>query len=231
MALHGQGSAMTELQSSVPTVFTKGARILFQGDSITDCGRDRASRTANTTAELGNGYPLLVAAGLLRKYPALRLEVMNRGIGGNRVPDLLSRWNADTIDLKPDIVSILVGVNDYWHRKKHGYNGTNADYAAEYRQLVQSTRAALPSTTLIILEPFVLRTGEIDGTWFPAFDEVRAIAAQIAEEAHATFVPVQATLSALAETTGPEYWTADGVHPTLAGHALLADLWRTAVGV
>lgn len=209
----------------------KGMRILFQGDSITDCGRDRVLQVANTADALGKGYALLIAAGLLRVYPDRAMEFFNRGVSGDKVPDLKARWETDTLALKPDIVSILVGVNDYWHRKTHGYAGTNADYAEEYRDLLLSTRSALPYARIIVLEPFVLRAGAVAASWFPEFDELRAAAAKAAEAVQALFVPLQSIFSTLAGSASAEYWTADGVHPTIAGHAVIADQWQTALGL
>src|SRR5579864_8373098 len=100
---------------------THGATILFQGDSITDAGRDRNQSAPNATGALGNGYPMLLAAMLLKQWPDLELRIFNRGISGNKVPDLQARWDSDTLSLKPDVLSILVGVNDYWHTRTHGY--------------------------------------------------------------------------------------------------------------
>ncbi|HBW82260.1 MAG TPA: lysophospholipase, partial [Sphingobacterium sp.] len=88
--------------------------ILFQGDSITDVGRDRNNKNANDTAALGHGYALLAASQLLNKYPAKRLKVYNTGISGNRVPDLQKRWQEDTLAINPTVLSILIGVNDFW---------------------------------------------------------------------------------------------------------------------
>lgn len=206
-----------------------GTVVLFQGDSITDAGRDRNSPDPNRAGALGNGYPLLVASAELAAHPASGIKFFNRGISGNKVPDLEQRWAADTIALKPDVLSILIGVNDYWHTKTHGYTGTVADYETGFTALLKATRQALPNVRLVVIEPFVLRTGAVDATWFPEFDERRAAAARVARAVNATFIPMQATFTELAARTGPEYWAADGVHPTPAGHGLIADRWRRAV--
>src|SRR5258708_39748311 len=96
-----------------------GTVVLFQGDSITDAGRNRASADANSAGALGSGYPLLVASAVLAARPGGALRLYNRGISGNKGPDLQQRWTADTIDLKPDVLSILIGVNHFWHRLDH----------------------------------------------------------------------------------------------------------------
>jgi len=203
--------------------------VLFQGDSVTDCGRKRAVADANAAGPLGTGYPLLVASAELAAHPQSGFKFYNRGISGNKIPDLEQRWAADTIALKPDVLSILIGVNDFWHTKTHGYKGTVADYETGYTALLQATRQALPSVRLVVIEPFLLRCGAVDASWFPEFDERRAAAARVARQVGATFVPMQARFTQLASRGTPEYWAADGVHPTAAGHGLIAERWRHAV--
>ncbi len=205
-----------------------GTVVLFQGDSITDAGRNRASADANSAGALGSGYPLLVASAVLAARPGGALRFYNRGISGNKVPDLQQRWTTDTIDLKPDVLSILIGVNDFWHKLDHGYNGTVQDYEQQYNALLDATREALPHVHVIVLEPFVLRTGAVDARWFPEFDQRRAAAARVAARARATFVPLQTVFNQQARAAPPEYWASDGVHPTPAGHAVIAEQWRRA---
>src|SRR6266536_2877872 len=200
-----------------------GTVVLFQGDSITDAGRNRASTDANSAGALGSGYPLLVASAVLAARPGGALRFYNRGISGNKVPDLQQRWTTDTIDLKPDVLSILVGVNDFWHKLDHGYTGTVEDYERQYAALLEETRRALPRVRLIVLEPFVLRCGAVDDRWFPEFDQRRAAAEQVAQRAGAAFVPLQRVFDDLARKINPQYWAADGVHPTPAGHAVIAE--------
>ncbi|MGH7589994.1 MAG: GDSL-type esterase/lipase family protein, partial [Gemmatimonadales bacterium] len=148
-----------------------GRIVLFQGDSITDCGRDRDIAAANSSAALGTGYPLLISASLLAAHPDRKLSFFNRGVSGNTVPDLDARWQVDTLDLAPDLLSILIGVNDYWHTLGGGYHGTVDDYAAGFAALLARTRKALPDTRFVVLEPFVLRTGVVNESWFPEFDQ------------------------------------------------------------
>lgn len=202
--------------------------VLFQGDSITDSGRDRSSADANTTRALGTGYPLLAAAAVLAAHPDRALKFYNRGISGNKVPDLQARWRVDAIALQPDVLSILIGVNDFWHTIDLGYAGTVEDYERQYTALLAETRQALPRTHLIVLEPFVLRVGAVTDRWFPEFDRRRAAAARVAAQARATFVPLQAAFDRRTRTSPPAYWAADGVHPTPAGHAVIAEQWRRA---
>jgi lysophospholipase L1-like esterase len=204
--------------------------ILFQGDSITDSGRDKRNQSnAHNSRALGNGYVLLAASELLDKYCRARPKIYNRGISGNKVFQLAERWDTDCVNLKPDIVSILVGVNDYWHISKHGYKGTVETYERDYRALIKHTRDALPEVTLVICEPFVLRCGEVDEKWFPAFDGYRAAAKKVAAECEAIFVPYQSVFDKAAKNAPADYWAADGVHPTLAGAHLMAKAWLKTV--
>jgi lysophospholipase L1-like esterase len=204
----------------------KATVVLFQGDSITDCGRDKNSKEPNAPGALGNGYALFAAAASLAARPDKGLKFFNRGISGNKVPDLEQRWRADTIDLQPDVLSILIGVNDFWHKLDHGYTGTVKDYEDQFTALLEQTRAALPKTYLIVFEPFVLRTGAVTAQWFPEFDLRRAAANRVAARANATFVPLQTIFDRKTRSSPPEYWAADGVHPTPAGHAVIANEWR-----
>jgi len=208
-----------------------GLVVLFQGDSITDAGRDRQVSEPNLARGLGNGYPLLVAAAALAAHPDGALRFYNRGVSGDKVPDLASRWATDTLPLQPDVLSILVGVNDFWHKLSHGYTGTVQQYEDQYASLLEETRRTLPRVRILVLEPFVLRCGAVDDRWFPEFDERRRAARRVAQHAGASFVPLQAVFDDLARKGVPQYWAADGVHPTPAGHAVIAEQWRRARGV
>jgi len=205
--------------------------VLFQGDSITDAGRDRSVAGPNVATGLGTGYPLLIAAETLASQPTRELLFYNRGVSGNTVPDLQARRQSDTLDLQPDIVSILIGVNDYWHTLMGTYKGTVDDYEAGYAALLRATAAALPQAQLVVLEPFVLRCGVVTDAWFPEFDRRRAAAARVAKTAHATFVELQARFDRLSRGATPQHWSGDGVHPTPAGHSVIAQAWRDAVRV
>lgn len=110
-----------------------------------------------------------------------------------------------------------------WHTKDGNSSGTVADYEREFTALLEGTRAALPTLRILVLEPFVLRTGFVNDSWFPEFDARRAAAMRVAARTSSTFVRLQDRFNAAAEETGPEYWAADGVHPSPAGHALIAE--------
>lgn len=204
--------------------------ILFQGDSITDAGRNRRSQArANDAGALGPGYAFLAACQLLAENPDIQLQIYNRGISGNKVFQLADRWDKDCLELKPDIVSILIGVNDIWHGLNGKYDGTVEIYAKDYRALVARTQQALPGVELVICEPFVLRCGAVNDTWFPEFDQYRAVARDIATESQALFVPFQSMFDIAVEHAPPSHWAGDGVHPSMAGSYLMAQTWLKTV--
>jgi lysophospholipase L1-like esterase len=206
-----------------------GLTVLFQGDSITDGGRVRSVAEPNRGDALGAAYPFLVAAALLEAHPDRGLRFFNRGVSGDKVPQLEARWQADALDLRPDVVSVLVGVNDFWHTLDGNYRGTADDYERGYAALLARTRQALPGVRLVVIEPFVLGTGVITDAWFPEFDRRRERAARVARQAGATFISAHQMFEQLARRAPAAYWAADGVHPTLAGHAAIANRWLRAV--
>ncbi len=203
--------------------------LLFQGDSITDAGRDREKALFNDNASLGRGYPSLIAAYLLSARGADGLRIHNRGISGNKIPDLEARWEADALNIRPDMLSILIGVNDLWHKLNGRYDGSVQSYETGYAKLIKRTQKEMPWTRVIVCEPFVLRCGAVTDAWFPEFDRYRAAARRVAEGAEADFVPFQSMFDEALKYAEPEYWAADGVHPTLAGHGLMARTWLDVV--
>ena len=206
--------------------------VLFQGDSITDCGRNRSITTANSTAALGTGYPLLLAGMIRERHADRDVQVFNRGVSGNIVADLQARWQGDTLDLKPAVLSILIGVNDVWHTiGKSPADEVVRTYESGYSALLDGTRSALPGVRIVVLEPFVLRTGAVTDAWFPEFDQLRAACRRIASHAGAQFVPLHEMFQRRAAKSSPAYWAADGVHPTAAGHEAIAQEWINAVKV
>ena len=236
-AVGGLGLSSAALKASADSpadsaVLNQDDVILFQGDSITDAHRDKKSAEPNNFDALGRGYANMAASALLGAHAPLRLQCYNRGISGHKVPDLAARWQSDTIDLKPAVLSILIGVNDIWHKLNGKYDGTVEDYEQGFAKLLSDTRDALPDTRLVICEPFVLRCGAVNDTWFPEFDERRAAAKSVADAAGTTWVPFQSMFDeAVNDATPASYWAGDGVHPTMAGHALMAKTWLTTTGL
>lgn len=219
--------------ASEKLILKQNDTILFQGDSITDAGREKQNPVANSG--LGEGYPAFVARGLHLDYAALNLQIHNRGISGNKVPDLDKRWQRDALEIKPRVLSILIGVNDIWHKLSGRYDGTSEVYRDGLAALLQRTAEALPHTVLVVCEPFVLMAGAVpenQDKWFPEFDTRRQFARQVAETANAVWVPFQTVFDqAVADGASPASLAGDGVHPTAAGHQLMAQAWRQAVGV
>jgi lysophospholipase L1-like esterase len=210
-----------------PTSFIHaGDTILFQGDSITDCGRSREVTDPNVA--LGNGYASLLAADLLAARPADALRIFNRGISGNRIVDLDARIKSDVINLRPDVLSILIGVNDTWHEFGSKNGVAIAKYARVYRAFLEEVRAALPAIRLILCEPFVLPCGVVTADWVPDVAQRRAVVRELATAFDAVLVPFQSTFDAATAEAVPTYWAGDGVHPTPAGHRRMANAWLTA---
>ena len=202
-----------------------GARVLFQGDSITDGNRGRSSDPNHI---LGHGYQFLVAAQLGSAWPERKLVFINRGVSGNRVADLAQRWQQDALDLKPDVLSILVGVNDVTHAQDGSAPGTAATYEAAYDALLARTVAALPAVRLVLGEPFLLPVGRF-AEQFPAraaeMAAYQEAVARLAIKYHAPLVRYQRLFTAACARAPADYWIWDGVHPTYNGHGLMAVEW------
>jgi lysophospholipase L1-like esterase len=206
----------------------KGDVILFQGDSITDAGRARdKAEVANEQPGLGKGYAWMAAAAILVAQP--EVKIFNRGISGNKVYQLADRWQADCLDLKPTVLSVLIGVNDIWHKLNGKYEGDVKVYERDYKALLKRTKEALPDVKLVVCEPFVLKCGAVNEKWFPDFDGYRAAAKRVAEEFKAVFVPFQSMFDEAVKYAPPEHWAGDGVHPSANGASLMAHTWVRTV--
>lgn len=209
--------------------FATGDIILFQGDSITDAGRNRKSTSANDQGAMGGGYAFLAASDLLFRQPDKKFQIYNRGVGGNKVYQLADAWDKDALDLKPDVLSILVGVNDYWHTLSFGYKATIDTYKNDYKALLQRTKDKLPDVKLIIGEPFAILGTAVTSAWFPAFNEYQQAAKELAKEFNAVYVPYQKVFDKALQQAPGAYWSGDGVHPSIAGARLMAEAWLQAV--
>lgn len=200
-------------------------RILFQGDSITDADRSR-----DKDYKLGVGYPRLVEAELGYDYPA-EYDFINRGISGNRIVDLYARIKLDIINLAPDYLSILIGVNDVWHEVSR-QNGVDAEkYYRIYCMLIEEIKEALPNIKIMILEPFVLKAEATEEKWDIFRTEVKKraeMARKVAEKYNLKFIPLQKKFDELATKAEPAYWLRDGVHPTAKGHEMIKREWIAA---
>lgn len=203
-------------------------RILFQGDSITDCYRVKEGDALDL--RMGMGYAMLCQAELMCQEPN-KYEVMNRGISGNRINDLYARIKKDIINLKPDVMSILIGVNDVWHEFGE-QNGVDADkYFKIYSMLIEEVKEALPDIKIMILEPFCLKERGNDAYWDEFKVEVAKrgeMAKKVAEKYNLPFIPLQVKFDEVAKLAPNAYWLVDGVHPTAAGHFLIKNEWIKA---
>ncbi|MCG6187136.1 SGNH/GDSL hydrolase family protein [Maribellus maritimus] len=212
------------------SLFGKGNTVLFQGDSITDAGREKEKELPNNPGSFGHGYAFLAASALLNALPEEQLTIYNRGISGNKVYQLADRWEKDCLDLKPDVLSILIGVNDYWHKRNGRYDGTIEIYENDYRALLKRTKENLPGVRLVICEPFyVLNTKSVDETWVEPMKQYQAAAKRIAKEFDAFWVPFQNVFDEAIKYAPETYWTGDGVHPAMPGAQLMAEAWLQVV--
>jgi lysophospholipase L1-like esterase len=216
---------VTNFAATNNATFAPEARLLFQGDSITDGGRGRNSDPNHV---LGHSYAFLIAAKYGAALPERQLTFFNRGISGNKVPDLINRWQKDAIELKPTVVSILIGVNDIWHPLNEGQEVSVEKYEAGYDQLLTETRAALPEAKIILLEPFITpgrATSPKWDVWQEHLKKFQAVVAKLGAKHNAPVVKLQAAFDAACQKAPAEYWVWDGVHPTYAGNQLIADEW------
>lgn len=193
---------------------------LFQGDSITDADRRR-----DNDSNYGYGYPNLFAAEILKNKPH-EYNFINRGISGDKIVDVYARMKEDIINLKPDYMSILIGVNDVWHELNEE-NGVAAEkFEKIYGMLIEELLEVLPKLKIIVLEPFVLK-GTGTERYYDVFRtevEKRSDAVKrIADKFNLTFVPLQKEFDEASFDGDTAYWLADGVHPTAAGHRLITD--------
>ena len=204
-------------------VFTAGARVLFQGDSITDGNR---GRSADPNHILGHGYAFIVAAKYGAAFASLDLDFVNRGVSGNTVLDLGKRWTTDVLDLKPDVLSVLIGIND------QGRGVPIDQYESHYDALLTAALAANPNLRLVLCEPFTLPVGKRLANYEEWSAGVRArqnVVARLAAKHSAALVRFQKVFDDACERAPASHWIWDGVHPTYSGHQLMADEWEKAV--
>jgi lysophospholipase L1-like esterase len=197
--------------------FTQDSRILFQGDSITDGNR---GRSLDPNHILGHGYAFIIAARHGAAFPERKLDFFNRGVSGNTVLNLETRWAKDTLALKPDLLSVMIGVND----NSHGV--ALETYETTYDKILTEARAQNPKLKLVLMEPFVRHPGK------PVPESIvarQAIVAKLAQKHGAALVRLQKLFDDAAAKTADDYWVWDSVHPTYRGHQLMADEWERVV--
>ncbi|WP_072330349.1 MULTISPECIES: SGNH/GDSL hydrolase family protein [unclassified Paenibacillus] len=202
----------------------QGEVVLFIGDSITDAGRNRES-----SAHMGSGYALMAAGAFGARYPELGVTFYNRGISGNRVKDLVGRWQEDCIDLKPDWVSIYIGINDVWRRFDRNDPTSVEEFAEGYRSLLERTKRELDAG-LVLIEPFVLPVPEDRKQWREDLELKIRVVRELAVEFGARYVALDGLFAEAATEAPAAFWAPDGVHPSPAGHARIAEAWLRVMG-
>lgn len=199
------------------------AVVLFQGDSITDCGRSRTD-----DKNLGSGYAMMVSAWVGSLYPESNIRFVNRGISGNRVKDLKARWQSDCLDLQPSWVSIMIGVNDTWRAFDQNDPTSTEDYHNNYDAILSDVRDKLDAQ-IVLIEPFVLPYPEDRKAWRSDISAKIDVVRELARTYGAILVPMDGQFAEACTRQEASYWAGDGVHPSLAGHALIAQSWLQAV--
>ncbi|HYF52016.1 MAG TPA: SGNH/GDSL hydrolase family protein [Planctomycetota bacterium] len=202
--------------------FDNGDRILFQGDSITDCG----CRNPDNMNPLGTGYVSIIRGMLAAQYPELKLTILNRGVSGDRTAELLKRWDEDTLALKPTWLSIKIGVNDVW-RKRGEWNGQGHIQLSDYKQNLHTLidRSYAGGIKNIILVSPTTIDDDLDSDLNKLLGEYDEAVREMAKLQHATYVPARESLLRAIKEIPTVRWTSDGCHPTVAGHALIAGVW------
>lgn len=210
-------------------------KILFQGDSVTDAGRSRDTKAANTA--LGSGYVARIASELLYKDPSL--EIYNRGVSGNRIGDMYARWIEDTLNIAPDLLSVLNGINDVGFGLRLGMGSSKERFEYIYDRCLYEAKEQNPALSLVLIEPFILRVSK---PWAEFGDDIYAnfnewhtavrgraeVCRRLAEKYNAVFVPIQDKMDEACLRAPAEHWSTDCIHPTHAGAEIVAREWLAA---
>lgn len=201
-------------------------KILFFGDSVTDASRNKEKCEVASCSLLGFGYVNQIAGRLLERDP-VKYEILNLGISGNRVTDLYARAKRDLWNHAPDLVSILIGVNDFWHDIDANRGVEPPRFEKVYRMLIEETRERLPNTKILLISPFVLRGKATEERWeqFSICNTYIEIVERLAKEYGLYYLSLQDKLRRAADTYGDTTFLYDGVHPTPAGASLIASAW------
>ncbi len=212
-------------------------KILFQGDSITDYQREREEEMDFESLHdnnvfppiraLGTGYVLLAAAQIQAEYPKQNLQIINRGIDGNRIADLLDRWDKDCLKLKPDYISILIGINDVYWPLVSNEDINVAKFYQIYKEILVWTQKELPQSLIILGQPFLFPGSLVEDydIWLPKVQEIQMAIASLAQEHSLMLIPYQSIFDNAVSKTKADYWIYDGIHPSNAGNYLMAKSW------
>lgn len=185
--------------------------VIFQGDSITDCGRNR-----NDISSLGDGY----VKALKPFFP--NTKFINRGISGDRTEELMNRWKEDVISHQPDVLSLLCGVNDVWHYYHFGKPIDKQTFESNYKKLIEMTHKESPHTKIVLIEPFSFSIGAFDQSWRPMLEDFIHVVRQMAITYQLPLIKMDEHMKLWEKTYGAESLLGDGVHPSELGHELMA---------
>lgn len=199
--------------------------ILFQGDSITDCGRDRE----NVSGYMGNGYAMMVASRYLARFPESKISFINKGISANRTVDLVNRWQEDCIDIKPDFLTLLIGINDTGRRYDANLPTSSGQFEKNYRFLLDSVRDKSPHTRIILMQPFLIPSTEERLVWREDLAGKIEVVNRLAEEYKTRYIPLDGIFGKLCKIRPASFWSKDSVHLTSYGHAIIADQLEKAL--
>ncbi len=199
--------------------FKQGQVVLFQGDSITDCGRDYED-----ISSLGSGYARKIAEIYGQLYADNRISFINKGVSGNRVPDLIVRYIEDIREIEPDYISILIGVNDVWRRYDSNDPSTVEAFRDHYEYLLKMIKHQMPEAKIIIMEPFLLHSLSDRATWHEDLDPKIQVVREMARDYADYYIPLDGLFAALTVNKySPEELATDGVHPSDLGHSIIAE--------
>lgn len=197
--------------------------ILFQGDSITHAFRQESEK--NPAFKLGNGYAFLAASQLDARHPAAGFHFYNRGVCGEGVGQLLTRWQEDALSLSPDCLSLLIGVNDTVNAMQGRANPSDEEFSQLYARLLFEFTAKFPASKVVLLEPFLLEVGVVTPAWRNHLQSRQTFIREFAINRGFRFIPLQKTFDAAVSRAPAIHWAWDGIHPTHAGFQLIADAW------
>ena len=200
---------------------SSNATFLFQGDSITDC-----DRSYDNDINLGTGYVMMAARLFHTRHPEKRVSFINRGMNSNKVSDLRKRWQNDCLDLRPDMVTILIGINDI-ARVFFQRTTSNKSFEEDYRTILEQTRSI--GAKIVLMEPFILNTNGKRLKMRKKLSPKIEIIGKLSAEFNATLIPLSMIFLGAEKAKEPAFWSNDGFHPTIEGHELIAESWTRTI--
>jgi lysophospholipase L1-like esterase len=199
------------------------AIVLFQGDSVTDAGRNQKNYES-----LGSGYVMMTAAWFLARHAERKVRFLNRGVSGNGIEDLKNRWQKDCLKLRPNVVSVLIGINDTLGRYFWNSPTSIEDFEENYRQILEQTRDPLRANSvraIVLIEPFIVGIAKQQLNMREDLNPKIEVVRKLSKEFMTRLVPLDGIFKEAIKKREPSFWSQDGIHPTLAGHALIAQSW------